>query len=83
MGNEFTHSANTNGKTSFTDQAALVVGGAQGIGKAIAVRLGREKARVVIADIDCPIMEATVREMCAEGAQVRAVHCDVRDSAEV
>ena len=31
----------------FRDQVALVVGGAQGIGKAIAMRLGREGARVV------------------------------------
>jgi len=67
----------------FTDHVALVVGGAQGIGKAIAMRLGREGAHVVIADIDCPMMEATVREMCASGAEARSLPCDVRDSAQV
>ena len=36
----------------FKDQVALVVGAAHGIGKAIAVRLGREGAEVVIADVD-------------------------------
>jgi len=72
-----------NGMARFTDQVALVVGGAQGIGKAIAVRLGREGARVVIADLDCPMMEATVREMCAAGSDARPVPCDVRDSAQV
>jgi NAD(P)-dependent dehydrogenase (short-subunit alcohol dehydrogenase family) len=62
---------------------ALVVGGAQGIGKAIGVRLGREGAHVAIADIDCPTMEATVREMCAEGTDARCLPCDVRDPAQV
>jgi len=72
-----------NGMARFTDQVALVVGGAQGIGKAIGVRLGREGAHVMIADMDCPTMEKTVREMCAEGTDARPVRCDVRDSAQV
>jgi NAD(P)-dependent dehydrogenase (short-subunit alcohol dehydrogenase family) len=73
----------SHGTARFTGQVALVVGGAQGIGKAIAMRLGREGAHVVIADIDCPMMEATVREMCPGGADARSVPCDVRDSAQV
>ena len=73
----------SNGTARFTGQVALVVGGAQGIGKAIAMRLGREGAHVVIADIDCPMMESTVREMCAGGADARSLPCDVRDSAQV
>jgi len=73
----------TNGMARFKDQVALVVGGAHGIGKGIGVRLGREGARVVIADMDCPKMEATVREMCAEGSDARPFPCDVRDSAQV
>jgi NAD(P)-dependent dehydrogenase (short-subunit alcohol dehydrogenase family) len=73
----------TNGRKRFQDQVALVVGGAQGIGQAIAVHLGREAAHVVIADVDCPMMEATVREMCAEGSDARPVPCDVRDSTQV
>src|SRR2546428_594085 len=40
-----------NGMARFAGRVALVVGGAQGIGKAIAVSLGREGARVVIADV--------------------------------
>jgi NAD(P)-dependent dehydrogenase (short-subunit alcohol dehydrogenase family) len=73
----------TNGVARFKDQVALVVGGAQGIGKAIGVRLGREAARVAIADIDCPMMEATAEEMRAEGTDARCLPCDVRDSAQV
>ena len=41
-----------NGVPRFRGQVALVVGAAHGIGKAIAVRLGREGADVVIADVD-------------------------------
>ncbi|HET9318971.1 MAG TPA: SDR family NAD(P)-dependent oxidoreductase [Bryobacteraceae bacterium] len=72
-----------NGAARFKDQVALVVGGAQGIGKSIGVRLGREGAQVAIADIDCPMMEATAREMHAEGTDARCVPCDVRDSRQV
>ncbi len=67
----------------FQDQVALVLGGAQGIGKAIALRLGREGARVVIADLDLPKMDATVNEMAAAGTRGRGIPCDVRDPASV
>jgi NAD(P)-dependent dehydrogenase (short-subunit alcohol dehydrogenase family) len=73
----------TNGGARFKDQVALVVGGAQGIGKAIGVRLGREGAHIAIADIDCPMMEATAQEMRAESRDSRCLPCDVRDSAQV
>jgi gluconate 5-dehydrogenase len=78
MGNQ-----GSNGAVRFQDQVALVVGGAQGIGKAIATRLGREGASVVIGDIDCPMMDATVTEMCAAGSEARRIVCDVRDGAAV
>ncbi|MGE5644848.1 MAG: SDR family NAD(P)-dependent oxidoreductase [Acidobacteriota bacterium] len=65
--------------TRFEDQVALVVGGAQGIGRAIAVRLGREGAHVAIADIDAAAMEAASRAV--PGAC--AIACDVREAAQV
>jgi NAD(P)-dependent dehydrogenase (short-subunit alcohol dehydrogenase family) len=52
----------------FENQIALVVGAAHGIGKAIAVRLGREGADVVIADVDSQAMETTIKEMHREGS---------------
>jgi len=73
----------SNGTARFTGQVALVVGGAQGIGKAIAERLGREGASVIIADVDCSAADATVRAMCAAGSSAQAVPCDVRDSTMV
>ncbi|HLN04538.1 MAG TPA: SDR family NAD(P)-dependent oxidoreductase [Bryobacteraceae bacterium] len=73
----------SNGMARFTGQVALVVGGAQGIGKAIATRLGGEGAHVVIADVDCPAADTTVREICAAGSDARSLPCDVRDSSQV
>ncbi len=67
----------------FRDQVALVVGGAQGIGKAIAVRLAREGAQVVIGDIDRPMMARTAREMAADGASISTAVCDVRSRRQV
>jgi NAD(P)-dependent dehydrogenase (short-subunit alcohol dehydrogenase family) len=62
----------------FRDQAALVVGGAQGIGKAIAVRLAREGARLIIGDIDRKMMTQTAGEIRKAGGDVRTIYCDVR-----
>ncbi len=73
----------TNSMPRFKDQVAFVVGAAHGIGKAIAVRLGREGAAVVIADVDSETMETTVQEMRSEGSQCKGVTCDVRDQAQV
>jgi NAD(P)-dependent dehydrogenase (short-subunit alcohol dehydrogenase family) len=67
----------------FQGQVALVVGGAQGIGKGIAVRLAREGANLVIADIDRPMMADTAKEIAAAGGSVRAVACDVRKKPQV
>jgi NAD(P)-dependent dehydrogenase (short-subunit alcohol dehydrogenase family) len=67
----------------FYDQVALVVGGAQGIGKGIAVRLAREGALVVIGDIDRKMMARSAREIAGEGGSVRTVFCDVRQRRQV
>lgn len=67
----------------FRDQIALVVGGAQGIGKAIAVRLAREGARVAIADVDRAMMALTKQEMAVEGMKVQTLACDVRRASQV
>ena len=67
----------------FRDRVALVVGGAQGIGKAIAARLAREGAQVVIGDIDRAMMAQTAREMASQGASVSTLTCDVRSRRQV
>ena len=62
----------------FRDQVALVVGGAQGIGKAIAFRLAREGAIVVIGDVDRPMLLQTKEEFAKEHLAVRTYYCDVQ-----
>ena len=67
----------------FRDQVAVVVGAAHGIGKAIAKRLGKEGAKVVMVDIDREGMEAAGCEMEANGCGPQLLYCDVRESADV
>lgn len=67
----------------FEGQVALVVGGAQGIGKAIARRLAQERAVVTIGDIDRSMMAKSVTQMKVEGGNVRSCRCDVCDSRQV
>jgi 3-oxoacyl-[acyl-carrier protein] reductase len=63
-------------------RTAVVTGGAQGIGFAIAERYVAEGARVVLGDLDLDATEAAVDKL--GGADVaRAVRCDVTAADEV
>jgi 3-oxoacyl-[acyl-carrier protein] reductase len=59
---------------------AVVTGGAQGFGRAIAGRFVASGARVAIWDRDAPLAERTAAEL---GSSVVAVACDVTDPAGV
>jgi 3-oxoacyl-[acyl-carrier protein] reductase len=58
-------------------KVALVTGGAQGIGRAIALRLAREGARVVISDINMEKARETSRELETQGGEALAVEGNV------
>jgi 3-oxoacyl-[acyl-carrier protein] reductase len=61
---------------------AVITGGAQGIGYAIAERFIAEGARVVIGDLNLDATEAAVAKL--GGTEVaRAVRCDVTSAADV
>lgn len=64
-------------------KAALVTGGAMGIGKGIARQLGRSGAAVVIADINDEAAQATVSEFEAAGITARFIHTDVARDQDV
>jgi 2-dehydro-3-deoxy-L-rhamnonate dehydrogenase (NAD+) len=66
-----------------TDRVAIVTGGAQGIGFAIAQRFLEAHATVAIADVNLPGAEEAARSLAKEGARVGAFHCNVADSASV
>ena len=64
----------------FNGKVAIVTGAAQGIGKAIAVRLASEGARLAVADVNTAGAKAVAQ---AIGGGAFAVTCDVSDEAAV
>lgn len=65
----------------FEDQVAIVTGAAQGIGRATALRLGREGARVVIGDRAAEQAQAVREELCADGVEATVVLSDLETRA--
>lgn len=64
-------------------RVAVVTGAARGIGRGIAVVLGREGARVVVADIDGEVALATAAELIDDGIDALGATVDVTDDASV
>ena len=64
---------------------ALVTGAASGIGRAVAVALAAEGARVVVSDLpsQAGAAQAVCDEIAAVGDEGRFVACDVSDGAQV
>ncbi len=58
-------------------RAAIVTGGASGIGASIARRLSAEGASVLVADLDLPTAERTVAEIRGAGGVAEALRTDV------
>ncbi len=67
---------------SLRDKVAIVTGAARGIGAAAVRSLGEAGASVVATDVLDDEGEALVRELCAEGANVRYAHLDVTDEQQ-
>jgi len=59
------------------DKIAIVTGAAQGIGRAIALGMGREGAKVVVADLQGAKAKAVVDELQVAGSEALAVEVDV------
>src|SRR5262249_62254695 len=63
--------------------AAVVTGGASGIGRACALAMARKGGDVVIADINEQRMMDTVSEIRALGRRSAGVRCDVSRGGEL
>ncbi len=67
-----------------TDRIAIVTGGAQGLGRAICLRLAQEGCHVVVADINLEKAAETARLVEAEtGQRSLGVQVDVTDETQV
>ena len=63
-------------------RVALVTGGSQGIGKAVAAMLAQEGASVVIAARGAELLDKVAAEIRAAGGKVHAVAADVSQAAD-
>jgi NAD(P)-dependent dehydrogenase (short-subunit alcohol dehydrogenase family) len=64
-------------------KVALVTGGASGIGRATALRMAADGARVLVADRDGPGAARTAATIVQAGGTARGIACDVTAEAEV
>ena len=64
-------------------KVAVVTGGAQGIGRAIALGLGREGAKVVIADLQADKAKSVAAELQALGTEALAIEVNVASESSV
>lgn len=67
----------------FEGKTAIVTGGAQGIGRAIALRLARDGANVGILDINKDQASKTAEEVKKLGVGATAIECNVTDYPKV
>ena len=69
--------------TRFSGQTAIVTGGADGIGKAVAHRLASEGAAVTIFDLDEQKLNSTQVEFEGEGFSITGIKVDISEDSAV
>lgn len=65
------------------DRTALITGGSRGIGKAIALRLARDGAHVVVVGRTQTTVESTIDELVQEGLSVSGIAGDVTRESDI
>lgn len=64
-------------------QVAMVTGASQGLGQAIAIRLGENGAKVICVARNADKLTETVNQIKASGGDAVAISCDVTDRAAI
>ena len=67
----------------FQGKLAVITGGASGVGLAIAAALGREGARVVLADVEAEALESASTHLANEGVTADGIVTDVSEQGSV
>jgi NAD(P)-dependent dehydrogenase (short-subunit alcohol dehydrogenase family) len=68
---------------NFQGKVAVITGGAAGLGREFALSAHKLGMKLVLADVQQDALAATSAELTAQGAQVLAVLCDVRETGQV
>ena len=67
----------------YKNKIAIITGGADGIGKAVAYRLGKEGAAVALFDINENLLQATIEEFEKEGIKAKGYLTDISNETQV
>lgn len=67
----------------FEEKVVLITGAASGIGRACALRLAEEGARLALCDLQAETLEGVAKEARERGAEVDTRRLDVADEAQV
>lgn len=66
-----------------TDKVIAVTGGARGLGYAMALRLGKQGARMALLDMSADALDQAVSQLSAEGVDAQAFVVNVAEEASV
>jgi 3-oxoacyl-[acyl-carrier protein] reductase len=70
-------------KVDLSGQIAMVTGASQGLGRACAIRLGQNGAKVLCVARNAEKLASTVDEIVAGGGKAVAMSCDVANRESV
>src|SRR6201747_391114 len=65
------------------DKVIIVTGSGRGVGKGMAVHLGRGGAKVVVAEWKADLMEAVGAELEGPGVEALGVQCNIMERTEI
>lgn len=65
------------------DKIIVITGGGKGIGRATALRLAKQQAKIALIDLDEAAMEETIALVKEAGSEARGYKCNVADEAVV